>query len=56
MVEQHAMLSTKDNPWNPFTNWNEYSHSQGGRFPPFHTLFSSPFKCDTSFLSYNADI
>lgn len=24
MVEQHAMLSTKDNPWNPFTNWDEW--------------------------------
>lgn len=24
MGAQHAMLSTKDNPWNPFTQWNEW--------------------------------
>lgn len=24
MTEQHAMLSTIDNPWNPFTNWAEW--------------------------------
>ena len=24
MTEKQAMLSTADNPWNPFTNFNEW--------------------------------
>ena len=36
MVEANTMLTTVDNPWNPFTHfaeWNEYDQSSG-----WHTL------------------